>query len=154
MNLIATRGQFSPKQKAVNLMLLIKSIIEELKIVQRNGVELVRKFPEQNTAMTIGDWELLKKAFTNLLLNAIQSLPSGKGRIEILVMAKYRLRWALERDYDVFAAATAGEAKILFSNIRPPVVTLDLELNPENPKKLSGMRLLGHFFAKRLQRGS
>ena len=92
MNLIATlsmrQGQFSPKQKPVNLILLIKSTVEELKIVQRNGVELVTDFPNQERAMTLGDWELLKKAFTNILLNAIQSLPDGKGRIEILVSPK------------------------------------------------------------------
>jgi signal transduction histidine kinase len=82
------QGQFSPKQKPVNLILLIKSTVEELKIVQRNGVELVTDFPNQERAMTLGDWELLKKAFTNILLNAIQSLPDGKGRIEILVSPK------------------------------------------------------------------
>ena len=32
-----------------------------------------------------GDAELLQKAFTNLLLNAIQSLPKGQGAVEVTV---------------------------------------------------------------------
>ena len=35
--------------------------------------------------MISGDPELLQKAFTNLLLNAIQSLPEGEGAVEITV---------------------------------------------------------------------
>ncbi len=35
--------------------------------------------------MISGDRELLQKAFTNLLLNAIQSLPKGRGAVEVIV---------------------------------------------------------------------
>ena len=59
-----------------------------------------------------------------------------------------QLRWALERDYDVFTAATEDEAKILFSNTKPPVVTLDLGLHSEHPEVLSGMRLLDYFLCE------
>jgi signal transduction histidine kinase len=35
--------------------------------------------------MIAGDPDLLRKVFTNALLNAIQSLPQGQGRVEVTV---------------------------------------------------------------------
>src|ERR1051325_3984577 len=52
------------------------------------------------------------------------------------------MRWALESDYEVFTSSIEGEALSLFEKERPPVVTLDLSLNPHNPADLGGMRLL------------
>jgi two-component system, NtrC family, response regulator len=53
-----------------------------------------------------------------------------------------QMRWALEADYDVFTTSMEGEAMSIFERERPPVVTLDLSLNPHNPSDLGGMRLL------------
>jgi len=53
-----------------------------------------------------------------------------------------QMRWALESDYDVFTTSAEGEAMSIFAKERPPVVTLDLSLNPHNAADLGGMRLL------------
>ncbi len=53
-----------------------------------------------------------------------------------------QLRWALESEYEVFTTSNEGEAVSIFENEKPPVVTLDLSLNPQNPSDLGGMRLL------------
>ena len=53
-----------------------------------------------------------------------------------------QMRWALEEDYDVYTTSIEGEAVSIFEKERPPVVTLDLSLNPHNPADLGGMRLL------------
>jgi len=53
-----------------------------------------------------------------------------------------QMRWALESDYDVFTTSVEGEAMSIFEKEKPPVVTLDLSLNPHNPADLGGMRLL------------
>lgn len=90
INLIASlsvqRGQFSLKQQPVNILKVISSTFEDLKITQRNGVNVRTTFPPEDRAPIIsGDPELLQKAFTNLLLNAIQSLPKGQGDVEVTV---------------------------------------------------------------------
>ncbi len=90
INLIASlsvqRGQFSLKQQPVNILEVIASTFDDLKLDQRNGVEVHTMFPPQEKIPVIsGDRELLQKAFTNLLLNAIQSLPKGKGAVEVTV---------------------------------------------------------------------
>jgi two-component system, NtrC family, response regulator len=53
-----------------------------------------------------------------------------------------QMRWALDADYDVYATSAEGEAMNIFEKEKPPVVTLDLSLNPHNPADLGGMRLL------------
>ena len=53
-----------------------------------------------------------------------------------------QMRWALEPDYEVFTTSDEGEAMSIFEQEKPPVVTLDLSLNPQNPADLGGMRLL------------
>ena len=53
-----------------------------------------------------------------------------------------QMRWALESDYQVFTSSVEGEATNIFENEKPPVVTLDLSLNPHNLADLGGMRLL------------
>ena len=53
-----------------------------------------------------------------------------------------QMRWALDADYDVYATSAEGEAMSIFEKEKPPVVTLDLSLNPHNPADLGGMRLL------------
>jgi len=53
-----------------------------------------------------------------------------------------QMRWAFEADYDVLSAANEGEAMSLFDRDHPPVVTLDLSLNPHNSADVGGMRLL------------
>ena len=53
-----------------------------------------------------------------------------------------QMRWALEGDYDVFTTSVESEAMSIFEKENPPVVTLDLSLNPHNSADLGGMRLL------------
>ena len=85
-SLSVQRGQFSLKQQPVNILKVISSTFEDLKISQRNGVNVRTAFPPADRAPIIsGDPELLQKAFTNLLLNAIQSLPKGRGDVEVSV---------------------------------------------------------------------
>jgi two-component system NtrC family response regulator len=53
-----------------------------------------------------------------------------------------QLRWALESDYQVLTCSMEGEALSLFEREKPPVVLLDLCLNPHNSADIGGMRLL------------
>ena len=90
INLIASlsiqRGQFSLKQQPVNILEILSNTFDDLKISQRNGVKVHTTFPPRSRPPIIsGDPELLQKAFTNLLLNAIQSLPRGEGAVEVSV---------------------------------------------------------------------
>jgi len=90
INLIASlsvqRGQFSHKQQPVNILEVLTNTFDDLKIKQRDGVRVLTAFPPKDKLPIIcGDPELLQKAFTNLLLNAIQSLPKGEGAVEITV---------------------------------------------------------------------
>jgi len=97
INLIASlsvqRGQFSLKQQPVNILEVIASTFDDLKIEQRNGLKIFTTFPpKEKTPMISGDRELLQKAFTNLLLNAIQSLPKGEGAVEVTVSETHQGR--------------------------------------------------------------
>lgn len=81
------RGQFSLKQRPVNVLDVIHQTFEDLQLQQRNGIKLSTKFPALETPPIVsGDPELLQKVFTNVLLNAIQSLPQGTGVIDISVV--------------------------------------------------------------------
>jgi putative PEP-CTERM system histidine kinase len=85
-SLSVQRGQFSLKQQPVNILEVIAHTFDDLKIEQRNGVRVRTTFPPANQLPSVsGDPELLQKAFTNLLLNAIQSLPKGEGAVEVTV---------------------------------------------------------------------
>lgn len=53
-----------------------------------------------------------------------------------------QMRWALDEDYEVLSTSSEEEAMNMFEQEKPPVVTLDLSLNPHNPADLGGMRLL------------
>jgi putative PEP-CTERM system histidine kinase len=95
INLIASlsvqRGQFSLKQQPVNILEVIAHTFDDLKLDQRNGVRVSTAFPPKDQLSTIsGDPDLLQKAFTNLLLNAIQSLPKGEGAVEVSVSQQNR----------------------------------------------------------------
>jgi putative PEP-CTERM system histidine kinase len=90
INLIASlsvqRGQFSLKQQPVNILEVFAHTFDDLKIAQRNGVKLLTSFPtSERPPIIAGDAELLQKAFTNLMLNALQSLPQGQGAVEVTV---------------------------------------------------------------------
>ncbi len=85
-SLSVQRGQFSLKQQPVNILEILSNTFDDLKISQRNGVKVHTTFPPLNRPPIIsGDPELLQKAFTNLLLNALQSLPKGEGAVEVSV---------------------------------------------------------------------
>jgi len=90
INLIASlsvqRGQFSLKQQPVDILKVIANTFDDLKIEQRNGVKVRTVFPPTHQLPAVsGDPDLLQKAFTNLLLNALQSLPKGQGSVEVMV---------------------------------------------------------------------
>ena len=51
-------------------------------MVLRSSPHFLRK---EKTPIISGDRDLLQKAFTNLLLNAIQSLPKGEGAVQVTV---------------------------------------------------------------------
>jgi len=91
INLIAGlsvhRGQFSLKKRPVNLLEVLSTTFDELKIRQRSGLTVTTTFPPKEKPPVIaGDPDLLKKVFTNLILNAIQSLPKGQGTVDITVI--------------------------------------------------------------------
>ena len=89
INLIAglsvQRGQFSLKQQPVNILEVIAHTFDDLRLDQRTGVRVIKTFPKEKALIISGDPDLLRKAFTNLLLNAIQSLPKGKGAVEVTI---------------------------------------------------------------------
>ena len=81
------RGQFSLKQQPVNVVDVIQQTLVDLKLQQRTGIKINTEFPLPETPpMVSADPELLQKVFTNILLNAIQSLPQGTGIIDIVVV--------------------------------------------------------------------
>ena len=85
-SLSVPRGQFCFKRQPVDILKVIARTLDALKIEQRNGVQMRTAFPPQHQLPAVsGDAELLEKAFTNLLLNAIQSLPQGQGTVEVTV---------------------------------------------------------------------
>jgi two-component system NtrC family response regulator len=59
-----------------------------------------------------------------------------------------QMRWAFASDYDVFTASIEAEAMCIYEKERPPVVTLDLSLDPHNPTDLGGMRLLEQILSR------
>ncbi|HTN70460.1 MAG TPA: PEP-CTERM-box response regulator transcription factor [Methylomirabilota bacterium] len=59
-----------------------------------------------------------------------------------------QMRWALDSDYDVLTASNENDAITTFENERPPVVTVDLSLNRENPTDLGGLRLVERFLTQ------
>ena len=56
-----------------------------------------------------------------------------------------QMRIAFETDYDVLTSSSEGDALATFERERPPLVTLDLSLKPNNPSDLGGMRLVEQF---------
>lgn len=59
-----------------------------------------------------------------------------------------QMRWALDADYNVLTASNENDAIIAFESERPPVVTVDLSLNRENPSDLGGLRLVERFLSQ------
>ena len=59
-----------------------------------------------------------------------------------------QMRWALDSDYDVLTASNENDAITTFESERPPVVTVDLSLNRENPSDLGGLRLVEKFLTQ------
>jgi hypothetical protein len=85
-NLSVQKNQLITRHEPVNVVELLRNTFEDLKLEQRKGVQLILDVPRRATQPTVsGDPELLQKAFTNVLLNAVQSLPEGEGTIEVSV---------------------------------------------------------------------
>lgn len=80
------RGQFSLKPQPVNILEVIDQTFDALQLRKRPNVKITTQFPPEDRPPIIsGDPELLQKVFTNLLLNATQSLPKGEGMVNITV---------------------------------------------------------------------
>jgi putative PEP-CTERM system histidine kinase len=85
-NLSVQKNQLITRHEPVNVVELLKNTFDDLKLDQRKGVQLILDVPRKAKQPTVsGDPELLQKAFTNVLLNAVQSLPEGEGTIEVSV---------------------------------------------------------------------
>jgi DNA-binding NtrC family response regulator len=56
-----------------------------------------------------------------------------------------QIRSALEFDYEILTAAKEEEARQIFADNKPAVVTLELSLNKENADDVTGLRLLEQF---------
>lgn len=85
-SLSVQRRDFSLNQKPISILQLVSQTFDELSVRQINGVKLIKRFPPDDShSLIFGDPELLKKAFRNVLLNAIQSLPNGDGSVEVSV---------------------------------------------------------------------
>ena len=56
-----------------------------------------------------------------------------------------QLRSAMEFDYEILTAAKEEEARQIFAEKKPAVVTLELSLNKENPDDVTGLRVLEQF---------
>ena len=59
-----------------------------------------------------------------------------------------QIRPALEFDYEIFTATKEEEARQIFADKKPAVVTLELSLNKENPDDVTGLRLLEQFLKR------
>jgi len=58
-----------------------------------------------------------------------------------------QMRWSMQDDYDVLPATNEIDAIQLFEQERPPVTTIDLSLDPNDPRDLGGLRLLDRFLS-------
>ena len=56
-----------------------------------------------------------------------------------------QLRSAMEFDYEILTAVKEEEARRIFAEKRPEVVTLEMSLNKKNPDDITGLRLLEQF---------
>jgi DNA-binding NtrC family response regulator len=59
-----------------------------------------------------------------------------------------QIRPALEFDYEILTATKEEEARQIFADKKPAVVTLELSLNKENPDDVTGLRLLEQFLKR------
>jgi putative PEP-CTERM system histidine kinase len=85
-NLSVQKGTLVVNHKPIDVVELLKETFDDLKVDQRKTVRLVTDFPlEKSPLLVSGDANLLEKAFTNVLLNALQSLPEGRGTVEVKV---------------------------------------------------------------------
>src|SRR5512139_2608742 len=58
-----------------------------------------------------------------------------------------QMRWSMQDDHDVLLATNEVDAIQLFDRERPPVTTIDLSLDPNDPRDLAGLRLLARFLS-------
>jgi signal transduction histidine kinase len=85
-NLSLQKGQLVSDHQPIDIVKLLRSTFDDLKIDQRKGVRLITEFPSKSpVAAVAGDPSQLQKAFANILLNAVQSLPNGEGTIQVAV---------------------------------------------------------------------
>jgi putative PEP-CTERM system histidine kinase len=74
------------KKTSVDINHLVREAIESTKAAKMKGVVLSTDLYDVPPAKA--DGEYIKKVLVNMILNAVQSLPGGKGRVEIASYAK------------------------------------------------------------------
>jgi signal transduction histidine kinase len=85
-NLSVQKGNLVVNHQPIDVIALLKETFDDLKVNQRKGLQLITDFPPGKSRLLVsGDPNLLEKAFTNVLLNALQSLPDGKGTVEVKI---------------------------------------------------------------------
>ncbi len=85
-NLSVRKEHLTPQEKPVNIVELVKGTLDDLKVTQKKEVELITRFPSDASPLIVtGDPSLLEKAFTNIVFNALQSMPNGKGTLQVQV---------------------------------------------------------------------
>ena len=85
-SLSVRKGHLAARLEPANILDVLKGTFDDLKISQRRGVKLITEFPSEGSPVIVyGDPNLLQKAFTNILLNAIQSFPTGEGTVQVAV---------------------------------------------------------------------
>ena len=85
-NLSVQKGKLTVEYQPVDILKVLEDTFDDLRLCQRKGVKLIRNFGGQENSLTVpGDPNLLGQAFTNILLNAIQSFPNGEGTVSVAV---------------------------------------------------------------------
>jgi DNA-binding NtrC family response regulator len=104
----------------------------------------------------LGEHRQLFRASTNKLKNHINTAERSNPREDesvkptMLIVDEAEnvideIRRALEFDYEILTASKEEEARQIFADKKPPVVTLELSLNNKNPDDVTGLRLLEQF---------
>jgi signal transduction histidine kinase len=85
-NLSALPKELDIKKARIDINQLVKEALESSKVEQLKSVQVSIDLNDLPSIQ--GDGEYIKKVLINLVLNAIQSLPGGRGRVELTTYVK------------------------------------------------------------------
>ena len=85
-NLSTLPKELDIKKARIDINQLVNEALESSKVEQLKSVQVSRDLNDLPSIQ--GDGEYIKKVFINLVLNAIQSLPGGRGRVELTTYVK------------------------------------------------------------------